>query len=118
MITLYGIKNCDTVKEARKWLDNRGVDYTFHDFRADGLSAESVEQWLEVLGWETLINKRSTSWKQLDSQARDSMNTETAKAAIMAQATLIKRPLLDTGQSLFTGFSDASYEKIFTQHTL
>jgi arsenate reductase len=118
LVILYGIKNCDTVKKARKWLDNRGVDYKFHDFRTDGLNEESLEQWLEALGWETLVNKRSTSWKQLDVQARDNMNTETAKAAIMAQPTLIKRPLLDTGHSHFTGFSIANYEKIFTQHTL
>jgi arsenate reductase len=118
LVTLYGIKNCDTVKKARKWLDNRGVDYEFHDFRTDGLSKESVEQWLAELGWETLVNKRSTSWKQLDAQVRDNMNTETAMAEIMTQPTLIKRPLLDTGHSRFTGFSAANYEKIFTQHTL
>ena len=118
LVILYGIKNCDTVKRARKWLDNRAVDYEFHDFRTDGLSAEPVEQWLKELGWETLINKRSTSWKQLDADTRENMNTETAKAAIMAQPTLIKRPLLDTGESRFTGFLAENYEKIFTQHTL
>ena len=118
MVILYGIKNCDSVKKARKWLDNRTVDYEFHDLRTDGLPAESVEQWLKELGWETLINKRSTSWKQLDAETRKNMNTETAKAAIMAQPTLIKRPLLDTGHSRFTGFLAENYEKIFTQHTL
>lgn len=118
MVILYGIKNCDTVKKARKWLDNRGVDYAFHDFRSDGLCAESVEQWLEELGWETLVNKRSTTWKQLDAETRENMNAETAKAAIMMHPTLIKRPLLDTGHSHFTGFSATNYEKIFTQHTL
>ncbi|RLA58364.1 MAG: ArsC family reductase [Gammaproteobacteria bacterium] len=118
MITLYGIKNCDTVKKARRWLDERGIDYQFHDFRADGLSADSVQEWIEELGWETLINKRSTSWKQLDAKTRDAMNSGSAKDAILKQPTLIKRPLLDTGHAHFTGFSADSYEKIFARHTL
>ena len=118
MVTLYGIKNCDSVKKARKWLDARGIDYQFHDFRVDGLSEVDVQEWLDQLGWETLINKRSTTWKQLDPSARESMDALTAKAAILKQPTLIKRPLLDTGHSISTGFSKDSYGRIFTQHTL
>ena len=118
MVTLYGIKNCDTVKKAIKWLDARGIDYQFHDFRADGLSEDDLQEWLDELGWETLVNKRSTSWKQLDPDTKDAMSTMTAKAVILAQPTLIKRPLLDTGHSISTGFSEASFDKIFTQHTL
>ena len=118
MVTLYGIKNCDTVKKARKWLDVHGIDYRYHDFRLDGLAEDSLQQWLDELGWETLVNKRSTSWKQLDPGARASMDTVAAKAAIMAQPTLIKRPLLDTGHSISTGFSEDNYGRIFTQHTL
>ena len=71
MITLYGIKNCDTVKKARTWLDQHGVDYTFHDFRTDGLSQDQLQSWLDELGWETLVNRRSTTWKQLDQEAQD-----------------------------------------------
>ena len=118
MVTLYGIKNCDTVKKARKWLDSRAIDYQFHDFRVDGLSPESVQAWMDELGWEALVNKRSTSWKQLDPAARDAMSAVEAKAAILEQPTLIKRPLMDTGHSISVGFSQASFEKIFTQHTL
>jgi len=118
VVTLYGIKNCDTVKKARRWLDDRGIDYQFHDFRVDGLSPESVQLWLDQLGWETLVNKRSTSWKQLSQEARDNMDTAAAKSAILVQPTLIKRPLLDTGHSLSTGFSAQLFDKIFTQHTL
>ena len=118
MITLYGIKNCDTVKKARRWLDDHSIEYQFHDFRVDGLSAQAVAEWLDELGWETLVNKRSTSWKQLDPDTKDAMSTMTAKAVILAQPTLIKRPLLDTGHSISTGFSEASFDKIFTQHTL
>ncbi len=118
MITLYGIKNCDTVKKARTWLDKHGVDYQFHDFRADGLEQGTVAEWLEELGWETLVNKRSTSWKALDAAARENMNADSALAAIMEQPTLIKRPLLDTGHERFSGFSAAKYQSIFSKHTL
>ena len=118
MITLYGIKNCDTVKKARKWLEDRGIEYAFHDFREDGLSEEQVRGWLQELDWQNLVNKRSTSWKALDQDTRDTMDSDSALAAIMDQPTLIKRPLLDTGHERFTGFSAASYQKIFNQHTL
>ena len=118
MITVYGIKNCDTVKKARKWLDDHAIDYAFHDLRADGLTQGQVGEWVAELGWENLVNKRSTSWKALDESARTSMDSDSAQAAIMAQPTLIKRPLLDTGHQRFTGFSASNNEKIFNQHTL
>lgn len=118
MITLYGIKNCDTVKKARKWLDSRGIDYRYHDFREDGLDQEAVASWIAELGWQNLINQRSTSWKALDEQVRLGMNDAAAKKVVVAQPTLIKRPLLDTGHQRYTGFSAASYAKIFSAHTL
>ncbi len=118
VITLYGIKNCDTVKKARRWLDDRGVDYVFHDFRDQGLAPAQVEAWLGELGWQDLVNRRSTSWKALDSDTREAMDEQGALAAIMEQPTLIKRPLLDTGKQRFVGFSADRYEKIFSQHTL
>lgn len=118
MITLYGIKNCDTVKKARKWLESEGIQYQFHDFREDGLEQKSVQQWIKELGWEVLLNKRSTSWKALDEKAREAMDDANAVKAILEQPTLIKRPLLDTGKERFTGFSAANYTKIFNQHTL
>jgi len=118
MITLYGIKNCDTVKKARKWLDGHGVDYRFHDFRDDGIDRKAVAGWISELGWETVVNKRSTSWKALDESARSNMNDTSALAAIMEQPTLVKRPLLDTGAERFTGFSADSYNRIFNTHTL
>lgn len=118
MITLYGIKNCDTVKKARKWLEQHSIEYSFHDFREDGLEALAVQGWLDELGWETLVNRRSTSWKALDAAARDTMDATSALAAILAQPTLIKRPLLDIGHERHVGFSDGAYQKIFNQHTL
>ena len=118
MITLYGIKNCDTVKKARKWLDLHGIDHKFHDFRVDGLTDAAVQEWLDELGWEQLVNKRSTSWKQLSPEQRDNMDEAAAKAAILVQPTLIKRPLLDTGHQRTTGFSADKYQTLFNQHTL
>jgi arsenate reductase len=118
LITLYGIKNCDTVKKARRWLDQHNIDYSFHDFRGDGLSEAQAKQWLKSLGWELLINRRSTSWKQLEPALRESMDQNTALPAVMEQPTLIKRPLLDTGTSLHVGFSEQDYREIFHQHTL
>ena len=118
MITLYGIRNCDTVKKARKWLEDRHIDYRFHDFREDGLSESQVRAWLEDMDRSQLVNKRSTSWKALDSETREAMSAETAVDAIMQHPTLIKRPLLDTGKQRFTGFSIDDYERIFSHHTL
>ncbi len=118
MITLYGIKNCDTVKKDRKWLEQHGIDYRFHDFREDGLEAAEVADWLARLGWETLVNKRSTSWKALQPSQREAMDESSAQDAILQQPTLIKRPLLDTGHELHTGFKPAQYQQIFNQHTL
>ncbi|MEH6516405.1 MAG: ArsC family reductase [Halioglobus sp.] len=118
MVTLYGIKNCDTVKKARNWLDLHGIDYQFHDFREDGLDSTTVTGWLQELGWETLVNKRSTSWKGLSPEQRETMDANLALAAIMEQPTLIKRPLLDTGKERHTGFGAARYEEIFNRHTL
>lgn len=113
MTTLYGIKNCDSVKKARRWLETQAVDYRFHDFRQDGISRQQVEQWIATLGWETVVNKRSTTWKQLDDSTRQSMTAATALLAILDNPTLIKRPLLETGDQLITGFKDAQYAAIF-----
>ncbi len=118
MITLYGIKNCDTVKKARRWLDEHGVDYQFQDFREDGISADQVRSWVDELGWEVLINKRSTSWKALDASSRESMDAERAVNAILEQPTLIKRPLLDTGHERHCGFASGEYQSLFGRHTL
>lgn len=118
VITLYGIKNCDTVRKARKWLDQHKVDYQFHDFREDGLDEDAIAGWIEELGWQNLLNRRSQSWKSLDEQARETMNDDAARKAVLAHPTLIKRPLLDTGKQRYTGFSAANYTKIFNAHTL
>ncbi|QIB66682.1 ArsC family reductase [Kineobactrum salinum] len=118
MITLYGIKNCDTVKKARVWLEQHGIEYQFHDFREDGLSRTQVRDWLAELGWETLVNRRSTSWKALSPQQRETMTEASALEAILDQPTLVKRPLLDLGHERHAGFSSSTYQSLFNRHTL
>jgi arsenate reductase (glutaredoxin) len=113
MTTVYGIKNCDTVKKARKWLEAQGIAYQFHDFRVDGLESDQVQSWIAELGWENLVNKRSTTWKQLDSKARDTMDDNAALSAIIEHPTLIKRPLLDTGKRRLVGFNKNLYQSLF-----
>ena len=118
MITLYGISNCDTVKKARRWLEQQDLEYRFHGLREDGISAEQVRAWLAELGWETLVNKRSTSWKALPAATREAMDDTTALAAILEHPTLIKRPLLDIGHERHCGFSEKTWGALFQRHTL
>ena len=113
MTTLYGIKNCDTVKKAQKWLDQHNVDYKFHDFRQDGIEKNQVSQWIDQLGWETVVNKRSTTWKALDDASKNSMDSKTAIDAILENPTLVKRPLLDLNGVFSVGFKAADYEAKF-----
>lgn len=113
-ITLYGIKNCDTVKKARRWLDDNGIAYRFHDVRTDGISRAQVDQWLDELGL-ALINKRSTSWKALDETTRAGLTLGNAADLVLEQPTLIKRPLLDTGESRHLGFKPADYQHLFNR---
>jgi|SRR5688572_4761967 arsenate reductase len=113
MITLYGIKNCDTVKKARTWLEQNKVDYHFHDFRADGLTTAQVKTWITEIGLETLVNKRSTTWKELDEATKTNFSEANAATLISENPTLIKRPLLDTGKQKCVGFKDTEYTTIF-----
>jgi arsenate reductase len=118
VITLYGIKNCDTVKKSRRWLEQHHIEYRFHDFREDGLSGEQLDGWLDELGWEAVVNRRSTTWKGLDTATRESMDSATARRVILENPTLIKRPLLDTGSERHLGFSAPAWQEIFAEHTL
>ncbi|MBX2810053.1 MAG: ArsC family reductase [Cellvibrionaceae bacterium] len=114
MMTLFGIKNCDTVKKARRWLDARSIAYEFHDFRENGLDRIQLMQWLDELGWETLINKRSTSWKALDDTTKSTLNQDNVIPLILKTPTLIKRPLLDTGKGRHLGFNAEAYQQLLT----
>ncbi|MFB9886994.1 ArsC family reductase [Balneatrix alpica] len=110
MLTLYGIPNCDTVKKARKWLEGQQLDYRFHDFRKDGLDNAQLQQWCKQLGWEALINTRGTTWRKLSDSERQVSNSEQAIALMLANPSLIKRPVLDTGTTLHLGFKPELYQ--------
>ncbi|MDP5291004.1 ArsC family reductase [Oceanimonas sp. CHS3-5] len=114
-VTLYGIKNCDTVKKARKWLEQAGVDYRFVDHRADGLDPEQLAHWLEVLGWEQLLNKRGTTWRALSDDDKASLGPDTAAALLLAHPAMIKRPLLNLDGELHLGFKPELYASLFNQ---
>jgi len=112
MTILYGIKNCDSVKKARLWLDNHEVTYQFHDFRVDGLSPEQLADFIEKAGWENLLNKRSTSWRQLDDEQKTNLNVSKATSLMLDNLTLIKRPVLETGEQVFIGFNTEKYQTL------
>ncbi|MEH6559538.1 MAG: ArsC family reductase [Oceanicoccus sp.] len=112
-VTLYGIKNCDTVKKARQWLDTHEITYHFHDFREQDISSDQVKLWIQQLGWDKVVNKRSTTWKQLGDAARDNMDEGSAVAAILSNPTLVKRPLLDIDGQYSVGFSPEGYQTTF-----
>ncbi|MGB5306044.1 MAG: ArsC family reductase [Gammaproteobacteria bacterium] len=113
MTTLYGIKNCDTVKKARRWLDDQAIAYRFHDIRADGLARERLQLWIRELGWENLLNRRSTTWRKLPETTRADIDRATATRLMLEQPTIIRRPILDNGGKLYLGFDSNSYRTIF-----
>jgi len=117
-ITLYGIKNCDTVKKARQWLDQHHVEYSFHDFRGAGLDPKQAQQWIEELGLDVVVNKRGTTWKQLDEATRENLSVKNAPALLSEKPTLVKRPVLDIGHQRFVGFDEKIWQGIFKKHTL
>lgn len=111
-ITLFGIKNCDTVRKARRWLDSKELHYQYHDFRDDGLSLETVERWLDHIPAEDLLNRRSTTWKNLDEATRASLDPAGIPALLVAHPTLIKRPVLENDGRLITGFNEKTWQQL------
>lgn len=106
MLTVYGIKNCDTVKKSLKWLDGEGIAYSFHDLRADGLTAETAQRWVDALGWESTLNRRSTTWRELTDADKDALDATKAVALLIQYPTLAKRPIFERKGLLINGFGD------------
>ena len=105
-ITIYGIKNCDTMKKARAWLDKHGVDYAFHDYKTAGIDRERLERWEKKVGWETLLNRAGTTFRKLPDKDKNGLDDKKALALMQAQPSMIKRPVLDLGGGkLLVGFS-------------
>jgi arsenate reductase len=111
--TIYGIKNCDTMKKARAWLDKRGVTYDFHDYKTAGIDRARLEGWARATGWETLLNRAGTTFRKLPEKDRDGITEKKAIALMVAQPSMIKRPVLDVGGKLLVGFKPEQYEKMF-----
>ena len=114
MTTLYGIKNCDSVKKARRWLEKNQLDYQFHDFREDGLSPTQVKAWVKELGWETLLNTRGTTWRKLPERQRSNVNQQKAIDLMLEQPAMIKRPVLKLGKKYYVGFKPDQYQELFS----
>ena len=113
MTTIFGIKNCDTVRKARKWLKTNNVEHTFHDFREDGLTEEQVKSWVQAQGLEAVLNKRSTSFRNLDDSDKADLSEAKAISLMLKHPTLIKRPVLQTSNSVTLGFKADIYQGLF-----
>jgi arsenate reductase len=109
-ITIYGIKNCDTMKKARAWLEKHGVDYVFHDYKTEGIERERLEQWCKKVGWETLLNRAGTTFRKLPENEKTGVDARKAVQLMLAQPSMIKRPVLALGGGkLLVGFSPDRY---------
>lgn len=112
---LYGIKNCDTVRKARRWCEANNVEFQFHDFRVDGLDEATINSWLQFVSWEVLLNKRSTTWKQLDDSRKEQLDQANAVDLMLENPTLIKRPVLSDNSMCMVGFKEADYAVHFAK---
>jgi Spx/MgsR family transcriptional regulator len=112
MITIFGIKNCDTIKKALKWFAERGADYQFHDFRKDGLERALLEGWVQELGVEVLLNKRGTTWRKLPEEQKENLSEKQVIDLLLAYPAMIKRPVFDFGHMRRVGFSKTDQEEI------
>ena len=115
MTIMYGIPNCDTIKKARKWLEAEGVEYQFHDYKKQGIDAELVNEFCLSLGWENVLNKRGTTYRQLSQEQKDTLNETNAIALLVEQPSMIKRPIVRHNDKLELGFSTANYAALFGQ---
>ena len=113
-VTIYGIKNCDTMKKARAWLDKRGVAYDFHDYKTAGIERAELERWCKKAGWETVLNRAGMTFRKLPDKDKTALDEKKAIALMLAQPSMIKRPVLDLGGGkLLVGFKPEIYDEAF-----
>jgi len=114
MIKLYGIKNCDTVKKAIKWLSDNGIEYQFHDYKKDGVDVVKLAEFVEKFGWEKILNTKGTTWRQLSEEQQSKIKDEKSALELMQKnPSIIKRPILDLGEKQLVGFDVLEYEDWF-----
>lgn len=114
-ITVYGIKNCDTMKKARTWLEDHGVKYAFHDYKTEGIDKAKLESWVKQAGWETVLNRSGLTFKRLPDAEREGVTEKKAIALMAAQPSMIKRPVLEAGGKITVGFKPEVYAKLFVR---
>lgn len=112
-ITLYGIRNCDTMKKARAWLDSHRLEYAFHDYKSAGLERKRLQGWCDQLGWDALLNRTGTTFRKLSEADRAVLDARKAIDLMLAQPSLIKRPVLESGGKLLVGFKPERYAELF-----
>lgn len=112
-VTVYGIKNCDTMKKARAWLEAHGVAYAFHDYKTEGVGKAKLEAWVKQAGWETVLNRAGTTFRKLPDADKNGLSEKKAVALMLAQPSMIKRPVVEHGAKLLVGFKPEIYEKEF-----
>ena len=112
-VTIYGIKACDTMKKARAWLEAKGVAYAFHDYKAEGITAQALQAWADKVGWEALLNRAGTTFRKLPDADKAGIDQAKAIALMSAQPSMIKRPVLDVGGELLVGFKPEQYAARF-----
>jgi arsenate reductase len=110
--TIYGIKNCDTMKKARAWLEAHGVDYDFHDYKTVGIDRATLEKWIKTVGWEVLLNRAGTTFRKLPDDAKQDIDEWKAIRLMLEQPSMIKRPVLEQGRTLLVGFTEDRYSAI------
>jgi arsenate reductase len=114
-VTIYGIKNCDTMKKARAWLDARGIAYAFHDYKTAGIERAQLEGWARDVGWEALLNRAGTTFRKLPDASKDALTEKKAIALMLDQPSMIKRPVLDIAGTLLVGFKPEHYAGAFAR---
>ena len=110
MLTIYGIPNCDSCRKARKFIAEKGLEFTFHDIRKDGIDIQMLERWSGKVGWESLLNRKSLTWRQVPESDRQNMTRDRAMVLMLEEPTLIKRPVLESEQFTAVGFSEPRFE--------
>jgi arsenate reductase len=113
MTVMYGIKNCDTIKKARTWLESHKVEYDFHDYKSAGIDRAMLEGWVKKVGWEVLLNRAGTTFRKLPDGDKEGLNEKKAIALMLAQPSMIKRPVLEAKGKLTVGFKPDDYKKLF-----